>query len=183
MQVHLTKAGLNGCTTAQGGRIQGLTLPEVVISVAIVAVVFGGVVTAYIQAGYRLAWSGYSIAAQSLALSMVEQTRSSVWDPVLGINQVTNLNVLTSSYDSVNLIWTGSTTNVLDVPGKGTNYVNATLNVTVQMLNVNYSSNVFCQNVRVDCVWPFTFWKGQTTYFTNTICTILAPDNRDPSTF
>jgi len=39
------------------------------------------------------------------------------------------------------------------------------------------------QVVRVDTVWPFTGWGNHTLcYYTNSICTFLAPDNRDPST-
>ena len=41
-------------------RAAGFTLIEVVISTAIVALVFGGVITAYIQSGMRVQWSGYS---------------------------------------------------------------------------------------------------------------------------
>ncbi len=37
--------------------------------------------------------------------------------------------------------------------------------------------------IRVDTVWPFTDWgKFSLKYYTNSIATYIAPDNRDPST-
>ena len=53
-------------------RVAGFTLIEVVISTAIVAVVFGGIMTSYIQSGMRVQWSGYSLAAQGLAIQQMK---------------------------------------------------------------------------------------------------------------
>ena len=44
------------------------TLAEVVISVGIATLVFAGLITGYVQSSYRAEWSGYSIAAQALAV-------------------------------------------------------------------------------------------------------------------
>ena len=42
--------------------------------------------------------------------------------------------------------------------------------------------NVQAQFLRVDTVWPYTS-RGPVIYFTNTVCTIVAPDNRSSSAF
>jgi hypothetical protein len=61
----------------------------------------------------------------------------------------------------------------------------ATNFITVQVLFANGVTNpwIQLQSVRVDTVWPFDGWGNFTTqFYTNTICTFIAPDNRDPST-
>lgn len=156
------------------------TLIEVVISTAIVALIFGGIINAYIQSGKRLVWTGYSLAAQQMANSVLEQARSGVWDPTIPENDLTNMNLLSPQYTSTNGTYTGYCTGVLDVPYSGTNSVLATNFVTVQM--VYESTNVQMQFVRVDTVWPFFLW-GRTRSYTNTVVTMVAPDNRSPSSF
>lgn len=167
--------------------LRGLTLPEVVISGAIVAIVFGGTLNAYVQTGQRVEWTSYSLAAQALAQQTIEQAKAGVWDPTIPENEVTNLNVLPASitYSSTanSSTWSGYSVGVLGVPYSGTNVVYATNYVQVQMLEVNSTANVWEQVVRVDCVWPFYSHSSGLEYCTNTVCTIQAPDNRDPSTF
>jgi prepilin-type N-terminal cleavage/methylation domain-containing protein len=163
-------------------KCSGMTLIEVVMAMAIVALVCGGVIEAYIQSSQRIVWSGYSMAAQSLAQETIEQALAGVWDPCIPENESTNLNVVSSSYNSTTLTWTGYCTNILDVPYSGTHYVIATNFITIQQININGVSNVWAQVIRVDCVWPFVIRRGQPC-FTNTVCTLMAPDNRDPSTF
>ena len=162
-----------------GARAAGFTLVEVVMSTAIVALVFGGIITAYIQSGMRVQWSGYSLAAQSLATSILEQAKSGVWDPAqaVPINNLTNLNLLGTSYNATTQTYTGYSTAILDVPYSNTNYTVATNYVTVQLLYVSGVTNVQMQFVRVDSVWPFQLRKAN-LYFTNTVCTMVAPDNR-----
>jgi Tfp pilus assembly protein PilV len=165
---------------------RGATLIEVCLSALIVALVFGGTIQAYIQSSQRVEWTGYSLAAQSLAQETLEQARSAIWDPAQTnqINQVTNISVIPSSisYNSSTKTWSGYLTNILDVPFSGTNYTVATNFVSIQMYNVDGVSNVWAQCIRVDCVWPFIYRRGSPC-FTNTVCTIMAPDNRDPNTF
>ena len=163
-------------------KLAGMTLVEVIMAMAIVALVFCGTIEAYIQSSQRIEWSGYSMAAQSLAQATIEQTLAGVWDPCIPENESTNLNVMSSSYNANTLTWTGYCTNILDVPYSGTNFVIATNFITIQQISINGSSNVWGQVVRVDCVWPFGFRAGSPC-FTNTVCTLMAPDNRDPSTF
>jgi len=164
----------------------GFTLAEVVIAIAIIAIVFGGMVVAYIQATRRAQWSGYSLAARALSVQQIEQARSADWDPTIPRNEITNLNLSSPSLTNTGslYIFTGYTTTNLDLPTSGTNFVQAVNYVTVKLLYVNNTNSppVKIQLVRVDTVWPF-LWGGKTTNFTNTICTYEAPDNRDNSTF
>ncbi len=158
------------------------TLAEVVTAIAIVAIVFGGMIVAYIQAAKRAQWSGYSLAAQALAIQQVEQARSAIWDPSNNKNNVTNLVLMSmvlanpaGMYTMTGYSWTN-----LDLPTSGTNYVRATNYVTVSLIYNNNSSTppIQLQFLRVDTVWPFT-WGSSSRYFTNSVCTYLAPDNRD----
>ena len=156
----------------------GFTLVEVMISAAILILVFGSVINCYIQSGQRVEWTGYSLAAQSMATEVLEQARSATWLPsqTSNGNNLTNLNLLAASYNSGTLTYTGYTTNILDVPYSGNNYTMATNFVTVQMLNVNGNAKVQMQFIRVDTVWPFYIRKAN-LYFTNTVATMVAPDD------
>jgi prepilin-type N-terminal cleavage/methylation domain-containing protein len=172
-------AGSNGDGTG------GFTLLEVVVSLVIVAVVFGAIINGYLSSSLRGQWTAYSLAAQSLGQQAIEQTRSAVWDGGSGLNQLTNIVLINPVFNATNMTYTGYTTNILDVPWKGTNYILATNFVTIKMLYINNDSNtlVQVQMVRVDTVWPFNAWSGyKMNYYTNTLCTLQAPDNRDPST-
>lgn len=162
----------------------GFTLLEVVISAAIVVLVFGGIIEAYVQSGQRLEWTGYSLAAQALAMQTIEQARATVWDPAQTppVNELTNLNLMGYSYNSSTLTLTGYSTNILDVPYESTNYVVATNFVSIQIVNINGNSNLQEQVVQVQTVWPFTI-RASNLCFTNTVTTIISPDNRAPQTF
>ena len=159
---------------------RGFTLLEVVMSSAIVALVFAGIIEAYEQSGQRLEWTGYSLAAEALAIQTIEQARATLWDTAQNppVNELTNLNLMGVSYNSGTL--TGYSTNILDIPYESTNYVIATNYVTIQMLNVNGNTNVQEQVVQVQTVWPF-YIRASNLYFTNTVSTIISPDNRSPS--
>ena len=156
-----------------------MTLGEVLIATAIVALVFGGIIVSYIQSGMRVQWSGYTLAAQSLANEVLEQARSASWDPTQTppVNNLTNMNLLSPSYNAATLTYSGYSTAILDVPYASTNYILATNYVTLQRINVNGSANVQLQFLRVDTVWPFSL-RQTNLYFTNTVCTMIAPDNR-----
>ena len=137
----------------------GFTLVEVVMSLAIVAFLFGGIVAAFVQSGNRAEWSGYSLAAQALAIQRLEQARSAKRDimdtPV--VNELTNLpSVLT---------------NILDIPISGTNAVIATNFVTISSIPISTTPLITVQMVQVNTVWPF---RGK--LFTNTIANYYAPD-------
>jgi len=118
------------------------TLVEVVMAIAILALVMAGMIYGYVQSNYRAEWSSMSLAAQSLASKAVEQARAAKWDVHLSSAQ-------TGSGTSDELPPTNYIqTNVLVVPGTGqplvvTNYVsvsNVVLHPPVRQL-------------RADCVW------------------------------
>lgn len=133
------------------------TLAEVTISLAIAAVSIGGIVYGYISSARRAEWSSYSLAAQSLAMQRVEQTRAAKWDmlayPVVDELQVTNFPVQRE---------------ILDIPISGTNTVYATNITTLTTI----STSPHLRQVRVDCVWNFMSMGP----FTNTVVTYRAPD-------
>jgi hypothetical protein len=86
------------------------------------------------------------------------------------------------SYNSTNQTWTGYTTAYLDIPYASTNYTVATNYISVQLIYLDSPANMIpVQIIRVDTVWPFSYRAGN-LYFTNTSATLLAPDNRDPTT-
>ncbi len=153
------------------------------MAAVIVVVVYGAILVCYIQTGLRAQWSGYSLAAQSLSMEQIQQARAAVWDPALtNKNEITNLNLTSWSYTSSNQTWTGFATNILDVPYASTNFIVATNFVSVQLINLNNTTNPFIQVVMIRCdtVWPFQYRAGN-LFFTNTACTLMAPDNRDPN--
>lgn len=171
-------------------RALGFTLAEVVICVAIIAMVFSTILLAYNQATWRAEWSGYSLAAQSLATQQIEQARAAIWDPSLmssnGIprNELTNLTLLGRTVSSG--VVKGYTTAILDLPiSTNAGPVMATNFISIKTFSPIFSgtamSSVPLQVVQVDTVWPFRIGKTNRLY-TNSISTFFAPDNRDAST-
>ena len=164
------------------------TFVEILISVIIVAVVFGTIINGYLVGAVKMEWTGYSLAAQSLSAQTVEQARSAVWDISEGKNELTNMvngnNVVSWSYNAGTSTLTFALTNIMDVPWKSTNSTIATNYVTIRQLSesATTSNTVLLQLVRVDTVWPFMGWgRHSMQYYTNTTCTYVAPDNRDPA--
>jgi hypothetical protein len=152
----------------------------VVIALAIITLLFNGILTAYVQASRSAEWAGYSLAAQAIGIQQIEQARSGVWDYSIGKNEITNLNLLSWSYNATTRVGKGYTTSVLDVPISGTNIVVVTNFVTVKTLNLTGFTNVQVQMVAVDTVWPFLTRTG-TRLFTNRTASYFGPDNRDMS--
>src|SRR6188508_1429100 len=72
--------GLRG-NSYQAKRRTAFTLAEVVIALAILAILIQGIVFGYISSARRAEWSAHSLAAQSLACQGVEQARAAKWDP------------------------------------------------------------------------------------------------------
>src|SRR5712664_3746549 len=96
------------------GARRGASLVEVVISIAIAMVAILGSVNGYILSANRAEWSGYSLAAQSLAIQRLEQVRAAKWDTVAfpNVDQLVATNFPPQ-------------TSILDVPISGTNVVYA----------------------------------------------------------
>ena len=60
--------------------IAAVTLVEVIMSIAILALVMAGMIQGYIQTNRRAEWSSLSLAAQSSAAQAVEQAMATKWD-------------------------------------------------------------------------------------------------------
>jgi type II secretory pathway pseudopilin PulG len=131
------------------------TLAEVVIAMAIAALSLGSIVNGYVISSQRAEWSAYSLAAHSLAMERLEQTRAAKWDPdgVPPADQLTN---------------SPNTVEILDLPRSGTNIVYATNFMTISTI----STTPPLRMVRVDCVWRF---MSRST-FTNTVMTYRTVD-------
>lgn len=138
-------------------RAAAFTLVEVVVAMSIAAVLMAGLMLGYLQTLERAEWSAHSLAANSLALMRVEQTRAAKWDTLATprVDQLTQ----TSFPPAVE---------ILDIPIAGTNMALATNFTTITTI----SSDPPLRLVQVDCVW--SFHNGRV--FTNTIITYRAPD-------
>ncbi len=163
----------------QARKSHGFTLAEVSIALAIVMMIFTAIILAYTQATYRAEWTGYSLAAESLATRQIEQARSARWDPATQSgqpNEIYNIPLLNSNLTAGG-VYTGYTWTNLDLPSSGTNIMYGTNFVTIQpVTGTGSASNIM---VRVDSVWKFR-WRTTTRLYTNTIATYLAPDNKQP---
>jgi len=133
----------------------GITLVEVVISMAVIGLMLGGIINGYILSAQRAEWSAYSFAAQSLSSQAVEQARSAKWDPL--------------AYPVVDEMLPGTyqRADVLDVPISlvpvmATNFVAVT----------QVSTSPALRQIRVDTVWQL-MGRGP---FTNTTVTFRSPD-------
>lgn len=138
----------------QRKRRVGFTLAEVLISLMIIGLATGGILYGYIMAARRAEYSAYNLAAQSLAIQRIEQSRAVPWS----INGEDSL--LTSNFTN--------RVEVLDVPIQGTNITYATNITTITVISTNPPMRM----VRVDCIWNFMN-KGLTT---NTMVTYRSPD-------
>ncbi len=139
-----------------GLAVAAFALPEVLIATAIIVLVYGGAILAYIQTDRRAEWSGYSLEAQALSVRSIEQARAAKWDTQGGVVVDQSPNIYTR--------WT----NLLDLPYSGSNFVYATNFTTVTTVsNSLYQVHMF----RVDTVWP---WRGN--IYTNTTVTYRAPN-------
>lgn len=130
---------------------------EVVISLSISAITIGAIVTGYTLSTRRAEWSAYSLAAHSLAMQRLEQTRAAKWDP----NGWPPVDELVTSNFPLRV-------EVLDIPISGTNLVYATNTTTITAL----SAQPPLKMVRVDCTWMFLS-RGP---FTNSVVTYRTSD-------
>jgi type II secretory pathway pseudopilin PulG len=137
--------------------LAGITIIEVVLSLAIMGISFGAIVLGYVMSARRAEWSAYSLAANSLAMQRLEQCRAAKWDMLT--------TPVTDELVASNFVAQAA---ILDVPISGENITSATNFTTISLI----SADPPLKMVRVDCVWPF---KGQ-GLFTNTLITYRAPD-------
>jgi prepilin-type N-terminal cleavage/methylation domain-containing protein len=139
---------------------EAFTLVEVLVCLVVMGLVFAGILTGNTQSSARAEWSGYSLAAQALAVQQVEEFRASYWDTQAQppVDQTTN--------------FPASTTNVLDLPIAGTNAVWVTNYTTVSQITLSTNPIVCIKMMTVNTVW---LWRGK-TLFTNTMVAYRAPD-------
>ena len=142
-------------TLGRLGAISAFTLVEVVLAVAVGAILISGMILGYVQAAVRAEWSAHSLAAQSLAVMRLEQTRAAKWDRVALVDQVVSSNFPVA-------------VEVLDLPVVGTNIAYATNFTTVTMV----STDPPLKMIQVDCIWAF----ANRGIFTNTVITYRAPN-------
>ncbi|MSU20294.1 MAG: hypothetical protein EXS30_02740 [Pedosphaera sp.] len=137
--------------------LRAFTLAEVVMAMAISALVIGGIIAGYTMSAQRAEWSSYSLAAHSIAMQRLEQTRAAKWDPQ-GWPQIDEL--VSSNFPA--------RVEVLDIPISGTNVVYATNITTITSM----SATPPLKMIRVDCSWMFLS-RGP---FTNTVATYRTSD-------
>ena len=128
------------------------------MSAAVAAMTVAGIIYGYTQSTQRAEWSGYSLAAQALAVQRLEQTRACRWDPDAGVDQLVSANF-------------PNQTLVLDIPVIGTNAAYATNITTITTIS---ATPPLLRMIRVDCIWKFSI-TGRV--FTNTVATYRSPDN------
>ena len=129
---------------------------EVLIAMVVLGIAIIGLVSGFVQANRAAEWSAYSLAAQSLAMQPIEQSRAAKWDPYAypPVDEVTNIRTLT--------------TNILDIPISGTNIVYATNRTTVRTI----STTPPLKEISVQCTWRFC----NEGVFTNRIVVYRASD-------
>ena len=129
------------------------TLVEVVVSIAILALAFSGMIYGYVQTNYRAEWSSMSLAAQSLAIQSVEEARAAKWD-IYSSDSGTNPDELgVTNYTQI-------FSNALLVPSSG-----KSITVTNHVWITQVSAIPQVRQIRADCVWQF---PRTGTCFTNT---------------
>ncbi len=133
------------------------TLAEVLVSLLLLGLGMGGILSLYSQAAVRSDWSAYSLAAQFRAVGGIEQCRAAKFDP----RGAPPVDQLVSSNFPVKV-------DILDVGtslGKTTYATNTTTIVTL-------STNPPLKMIEVDCTWS----HPQRGLFTNTVITYRAAD-------
>ncbi|MDW8308524.1 MAG: type II secretion system protein [Verrucomicrobiales bacterium] len=134
---------------------RAFTLPELVISIAILGVVTGGIIYGFANSTRVAEWNAYSLAAQSLAFQGVELARAAKWDP-MAWPQVDEWGI--TNFTEVE---------ILDVPIKKTP-VYATNFISVSWVTTNPP----LRRLQAACVWRMP-GRG---LFTNFVTTLRAPD-------
>jgi type II secretory pathway pseudopilin PulG len=145
------------CEQPQSRSLAGMTLIEVVISLAIAALAVGAIIDGYIYCTTSAQKAALSLAGSARAMERLEETRSAKWD-MSSWPPVDQLDATNFPDEVV----------VLDLSGSRT----ATNTATIQTYITQVSTNPPFKRIHVDCVW---FFKGNQPV-TNSIETLRAPD-------
>lgn len=134
----------------------GMTLPEVLVALAITGLVVGGIVSGYGFCTISTRKAALALAANARAVERIEETRSAKWDtarsPIADELVATN-------FPEKSII--------LD-PSRSLNMTNS---ATLQTVISQISTTPPLKRIRVDCIWTFNGSR-----LTNTIETCRAPD-------
>jgi Tfp pilus assembly protein PilV len=127
------------------------------ISMMILGIMVTGIVAGFTQSHKVAEWSAYSLAAQSVAMQALEQSRSAQWSPTraVPVDQLVDSNFPARIH-------------LLDVPVSGTNMTYATNRVTIRTVSTDPPVKL----ISVECTWRFPN-RG---LFTNSIFTYRSPD-------
>ena|SRR5687767_8360175 len=140
----------------QGRR--GFTLIEQLFALLLAGITVSAVVSGFWQSVQQSEWSAHSLAAQSLAMQVMEQARAARWQP----NGAPPVDDLQQTNFAVRA------DEVLDVPaGRGQNLL-ATTRTTIRSI----SESPPLKMIEVQTEWRF----GNRRLYTNTIATYRAPD-------
>jgi prepilin-type N-terminal cleavage/methylation domain-containing protein len=135
----------------------GFTLVEVVISIAVLALVMAGMIYGYVQTNQRAEWSSMSLAAQSIASSGVAQALAAKWDTrsnIPGTGFGTGDELPPTNYVHLNSMF---------IPGSSSlEWVTNNISITTISLNPPV------RQVRADCVWQFKYTGN---LYSNTVVT------------
>ncbi len=148
-------------------RSLAFTLIEVVISIAILALVMSGLIYGYVQANWAALWSSMSLSAQSFASEGAEQARAADWRP--RDFPVTTGPGTMDEWPSSNppKINPGK----MDIPGDTSTNNQFTVTNIVTVTDVSINPPV--RQIRSDCYWTFS---KDNKMFTNTVILIRASD-------
>jgi hypothetical protein len=149
MQTQLNKSSGNSA----------FTIAEMVVCFAIMALVIGGMLTAYSNAALFTERAGYQMAAQCLAVQQMEHVRAALWDSQATppVDNTTNLPAMTIS--------------LLELPIAGTNAIYATNQLTVTTLTNSVNPPVLVKMITVYTTWP---WNN--TVMSNVMICYRSPD-------
>jgi len=139
------------CPRRYGSR--GITLTEILISLAITSLTAGVMVSSYVLSARSADWIAHSAAADLCAQTRLEQTRVAKWDTQTS----PTVDELVSNNFPAEVV-------ALSLPLPGPNPVYATNLTTITVV----SDNPPLKMVRVDCVWPYQnrglFTNSSVTY-------------------
>ena len=137
-----------------------MTLAEVVVALALSALMVLGLVGGYISSMVAAEKSGLSLAANTRAVERLEDTHGAIWN-VSGWPVVDQLAASNFPPKAV----------VIDLSGQGANTTYGTNYTTITQVSVTPP----LRRIRVDCVWLFQSGKFS-KLFTNTVETLRGPD-------
>ncbi|MCX8157954.1 MAG: prepilin-type N-terminal cleavage/methylation domain-containing protein [Verrucomicrobiae bacterium] len=135
----------------------GFTLAEVIIAIALSAMVLASLITGYISTARRAEWTAMSEAAQLKVVNRMEQVRAARWDPLA----VPPVDMLVASNFPVLV-------EELFTPLGGTNATLATNVVNIMQVSTKPPVKL----VRVECCWRFL----NNRLYTNSLMLYRYPD-------